>query len=194
VLLLALLPQSSLAAQDGTPSGATAPSGIVAGATRVFQATGPRLLGSTYLQVTAFVMVDAAVAERSMDVGISGALAAVSLSTPARPVSVDPIGDEAEAYLATMASDGTEFPVGFVFWRDDRVLYAGFSLAVGGDPLADLFALARTITGRPYVETLVTEPATPGGMWSGGVWNLLPTLADVPEGFVFVSDTAQQLQ
>ena len=58
------------------------------------------------------------------------------------------------------------------------------------DPLTDLFAVGRSVTGRKLNDDPVSVPSSPLEMHTGGIWYLLPTLADIPEGLVFQEDEA----
>jgi hypothetical protein len=54
--------------------------------------------------------------------------------------------------------------------------------------LPTLFNIARAIEGRqPGPEPLAGTPI-PNEMQSDGIWDVLPTLDDMPEGFVFIKD------
>lgn len=195
-IVASLLPHD-LRAMQATPA-AYSPAvrdGFVGGATRRFQATGMRLLGSNLFVTGVFVFDSEDVAKLAFGEIVDTTLLRMSEGGDfgevgeIQPASVSNLGDEAQAYLTKVDSDGTELAIGVVFWRDSVAVYTGFSASLdGGDPFTELFALARAITGREYVDMVVVGTGDPTDMRTGGVWDLLPTLSDIPEGFVFVDE------
>lgn len=169
--------------------------GFVDGAQRRFQATGMRLLGSNVFVTGVYVFNSEDVARLAFGEIVDTILLRIEESEAIgevgeiRPASVSNLGEESQAYLTKTDMDGTELALGVVFWRDGVAVYTGISASLGGgDPFTELFALARAITGREYVDAPVEWSGDEGDIRSGGVWDLLPTLSDIPEGFVFVDE------
>jgi len=199
---LILFPVSpALARQDVTPTPratVTVP-GFIEGATRNFQAPAGRLVGTGF--ISALVVITdtdehAAAAFPDLVDYYRDYLyrdQTESISETLRPASTPDLGDEAAAYAGEFAdpkNPNALFLAAIFCWREGPIIYENFALSRGVDPLPDLFAVGRKITGREQNNDPVSVPASPQEMHTGGVWDLLPTLADVPEGLVFLNDEA----
>jgi hypothetical protein len=57
-----------------------------------------------------------------------------------------------------------------------------------GDQLPEIFAISRAIVGRVPGPRDSTATMIPGELRHDGIWAVLPTLNDIPEGFVFFED------
>lgn len=184
----------AMARQDASPTAGPTwrPPGLTFGAARQFDAPGLRLIGPMRIMTAAVVFDTEAHAEDAMPSAVDFAQAISQMEPDSiRPASAPKdLGDEAVAYIGEVAPEGQSqaFATGLLVWREQR-LYTmiGYGFA-GTDVLTELFALGRSISGRAVGNT-PTAPVAAHNLWSGGVWDLLPTLADVPEGFVFESDT-----
>jgi len=103
----------------------------------------------------------------------------LTISEP-RPVSAPKLGDRRVAYswTATDAPTGLEFTFGMIVVRKGDIVYQMTAASRGTNPLTDLADVGRTI--------ITDEPRQPasGGLQTGGVWDLLPTLDEIPFGLV----------
>lgn len=162
------------------------------GAWREFEAGTLRLAGTMALRVTVFVFDDAAVAARAFPSTAGSMRDQMGERGEAlRPASPADVGDEALAWVGDVpADDGSAmtFSLGIFAWREGPAIYVAYGGGFMGDPLPDLFAVGRAIEGRRFVAGPVATPAGSAQMHTGGVWDLLPTLADVPEGLVFADE------
>lgn len=199
VTLLAAIPPAVVAAQD---AGATSTAdetvlfdlpGSENAALRGFNPSGARFVG-TAAMVFAVVRFDSP--ERAEDAlplllgrfrrnppGNGGNLTGV------RPASVRAIGDDRLAYVGTLEfrdEDRPDSDLALLLVHRDDVVYFMFGLALVGDPLPDLANVAEVIIDRePGARA---TPVASDGLRTGGLWELLPRLDDLPEGFVFSED------
>jgi hypothetical protein len=189
LVLLASDVAAQTAAPTPTPELNTGRSHVVAHVRRIFTTPTERLIGPSYIEAQVALTDD----PNRASGGLQGGADAFRRSIEAkggtvREASAPDIGDEHVALAAQQPiNDGaSELQMGFFAWRDGNLVI--MLLATGyGEQLPSLFALARTIEGRqPGPESLTTP--VPDEMSSGGIWDVLPTLDDMPEGFVFDKD------
>lgn len=187
-LLALVLAMPSVAAQDASPV-------LVAQATRDFEASGLRLVGTLAITTSVYEMASDADAELALPMVVNAALAMVEDGGGSMQLaSATDVGDESFAYageIADPANPETTYVSGILAWRDGPVVVLMVGGALAGDPLTDLAMVARNIEGREPANAIATPPATPQGVGSGGIWDRLPTLADMPDGFVFKSDQSE---
>lgn len=97
-----------------------------------------------------------------------------------RPVSAPRIGDRRVAFtwMITHTPTAIEFSFGMIVIRKGDVIYQLMAQSRGASPLTDLADVASAI--------VTDEPRQPSGDGprTGGVWDLLPTLDEVPFGLV----------
>lgn len=191
IVVLALMPISLSAEQaTPTPNAQRASNGYVASGSRTFRSAGPRAYGVNSILFNVYVCHSAYSAQQVMQQIVVNI---PNLELPAdtgdfQQASISDLGDEAQAYLALTEPGEFQGYYGIVVWRDGENVYVGFAFSVGRDPFQELFSIGRTITGRQYRDTPTLTPVSGIGPRTGGVWDLLPTLSDFPEGFVFVVD------
>ena len=105
-----------------------------------------------------------------------------------KSASVRPLGDERIAYAGTLIAleedDSTfdEFMVAALVVREGVFVHFMYGAAIAGDPLADLAAVAEKIIGRQPGGDVTS--VGDDGVREGGLWDLLPRIEDLPEGFV----------
>jgi hypothetical protein len=104
-----------------------------------------------------------------------------------RPASVRPLGDEAIAYAGQVNTEGEDedfdtVTLAFIVVREGHYVHVLYGGALAGDPLIEIADIAEKILGRdPGGDE---TPVAADGLREGGLWDLLPRLADLPEGFV----------
>lgn len=74
-----------------------------------------------------------------------------------------------------------------VVLRQDATLWAFACGSLARDPLQYVLQLYDTLSDREPTADAVSEDA--GGLHRGGIWELPPTLEDLPAGLVFGSDS-----
>lgn len=102
------------------------------------------------------------------------------------PVSIRAMGDESHAWAVSMVSPDDNSILAIVLARSMNVLFSVDGTVENGNPyglmaklLADMLA-RRSTTGSISVDA--------DGLHHGRLWDYLPTLADVPEGYAFRQD------
>ena len=204
IAALGLFPAPYAFAQQETESSVTQRVGTfrgrLDGASRSFAPSAVRLIGTSFIStfvVTYNTKVNVAAAfpwltDYRLDFLFRNQAQAVSETL--RQASAPDLGDEAVAYVGDFvdsANPDITYVLGFIAWREKAIIYQNVGLSRETGPLPDLFAVASNITGRELNGDPVSTPTSPQDMHIGGIWDLLPTLADVPEGFVFVEDETQ---
>jgi hypothetical protein len=182
--------QTGAQQRAATPASGPAP-GFLGGAERRFEASGMRLTGALVISTAAYAFDSETHAVEAFPSLIEHTRGAIETdASPLHEASAPPLGDEHAAYVGEVPGpdeSSPRFAVGLVFWRDGDLIIVMFAGGLAGDQLAELVPTAQAIAGRepgpPTAATLV-----PGNMRSGGLWDVLPTLEDAPEGFVFLED------
>jgi hypothetical protein len=107
--------------------------------------------------------------------------------------SIRKIGDQTVAYAGNLEllnpqpNVAAGFTAAFLFVRaGEYVYYIRGAAVLNVDPTLDTFAVARDIVSRK--PGLAKAAKSAKEMNTGGLWDMLPTLDDVPEGFTFVQD------
>lgn len=194
VLLLTLLPAvvspgfAMAQDADATP---TIPSGtLVAAVTRQFDRNGLALVGPIAIRTFVAVYNDANVASmalpqlvhqlRDQMAGPDGG--------DMRLASTPKIGDERLAYAGPVMANEQEAQAGVFGWRDGRHIYVLVDVGLTGDMLEPLFGIASLLSGRALPESEAVQATEEGEMSRGGPFELLPTLDDMPPGWVFSED------
>ena len=167
--------------------------GFVIGASREFHALVLRPIGASIIATGAFIFDSdnraAEIFPMFIDLSLNNLTSVFPGVGPFRPASAPDLGDEAIAYVGSLTppdDPNTTFVVGTFAWREGPIVYFAFAVGRSGDPLAEVFAIARAISGRKWTNGPTTTPTSSREMHSGGVWELLPTLEDMPEGFVLI--------
>ena len=173
---------------DATFGGAISELTKVKGAvTRSFAATGFRPVGPILMQ---FIVVEF----DSEDDAKSGAeqLAPDVLaflggeSRGYKQASVRPLGDDVLAYAGTIdvvsstAGEPGTFVGAILFVRDAAFLHVAFGAGFAGDPLADLTNTVESVLDRHRTGGTPVASMAPH---RGELWDALPMLVDIPEGF-----------
>lgn len=170
---------ASVAAQDDRET-------FIAGAQRQFATSDIPESGIIFLQFTVHVMPSRSVAEEEFPAAVARMreyfTTMVDAPTEMRPVSIDPIGDEARAFAIDTTVEDIPVSLVVIAWREGRLVYTAASAAISGDQIAELKPILARLENRQYEDSPVrTDPTT--GMRTGGAWDLLPNLQDIPEGF-----------
>jgi hypothetical protein len=160
-------------------------------ALRNFEASGLRLIGSLFLL---FGVCQFDTPEHAEDAAPAlGTRTVDNLQAPPgsgslKPASVRPLGDQALAFAGTIeapADDDSpirEATAAVLVVREAAFVHVMVGAAIAGDPLTDLAGIAEKVAGRePGGDE---TPVAADGLREGGLWDLLPRLADLPEGFV----------
>jgi hypothetical protein len=169
-----------------TPQLATGSPHIVAYVSRIFQTPTVRLVGPTYIEAQAALADDPNRASNGLHSGVDGIRQLIEAEGGiAREASAPQIGEERVAIAGGLPS-GSGVQLGLIIWREGNLVIT--LIATGyGEQLPSLFAIVRAIEGRePGPESLASP--VPDELSRGGIWDVLPTLDDVPEGFVFIKD------
>jgi hypothetical protein len=193
VSAFSLSPGGIFAQQSTATPASEAITGIIAASERRFEASGLRLLGAGAISVFAYQFDSAehaaegfaAVIEFFRDYFETGATAMQQASAPR-------LGDQRVAYVGELPEssepDARLLAGGLFGWQDDDVVIVMIAIGLAGDQLAELFAIGNAIVGRVPGPRAAAAISFPGEMRRGGIWDVLPTLEDVPEGFVFLED------
>lgn len=103
-----------------------------------------------------------------------------------QPAGVQPLKDESHALAGPIFDeDGDEFQGALLAVRDGDVLYTFESYQGLGPALDDATTIARRLFG---LEPDAVGPVEGIDYRSGGLWDKLPRVEDMPEGFVMVSE------
>ncbi len=194
VLALLLSPAPTQAQTDGT--------GILAGThgmtgavDRSFSPTGGRFVGlnSIHFVVIEFDTIDhAKEATLALTSNIANALPAVGTSGALRPASIRELGDQAIARAGTLTSTSngttTESMIAIIGYRSGRFVSICYGEGKITDPLSELAEIAEKLVDRTPKSK--DAPLNSDGLRQDGLWNMLPTLSDIPEGFVVDDEAA----
>lgn len=171
--LVALVPLSALA-QELDPA---IRDGFVTGAIRQYEAPGVRLMGMLALHASVYVYEsdDAATTALPAIVAFMDGEIAANGGTLA-PASAPDLGDEAMAFAGDLTQGETTYVAAMLAWRDGSKVSTLVAAGLSGDLFPEMMAVAEAMQGRVF--------------WSGGAWDLLPTLEDMPVGFVLKDEEA----
>jgi hypothetical protein len=163
-------------------------------AIRSFQSTGfdPTGIISIATEVIRFDSADHA--HDAMDPIIERQMARLGQggdTSEIKPSSIDQIGDDTTAMAGTLAFADTDSPIsgvvaGLVFARRAEFVFVTLAASLAGDAVGAAADVTRTVISREPGET--ATPEAEGGMRTGGLWEMLPTLDDLPSGLVFDED------
>lgn len=191
VVLIALvgISPSITAAQSATPWPTEVLAAYREGGLREFRSAGMRLLGPAAITVAAY-RFEADKAAAQAFPRLCGSIHE-QMGGDLQTASAPNLGDETLALAGEAEGDDPEtlFPVGLVCWRDGPVVFLGFSAGLAGEQLPALFDVARTMKEQTAQANAAATPAPDQEMRTGGVWDLLPRLQDMPEGFVLERET-----
>ncbi len=190
MLLLQIAPQAVSAQETSSTPEADLPSPHAA-VQRDFEVSGLTLLGPTAIASIVFVYETPKEAttefprlhefyRNEFEANQGGDL---------QPASTPKIGDERKAYAGSFMSEDQEAIVGLFAWREGSRVYVLVDIGLAGDLLTPLFDLGVSLSGRTLPNSAPAQATSPGEMGSGGAYELLPTLDDMPPGWVFTSDT-----
>jgi hypothetical protein len=128
-----------------------------------------RLIGPAAISVWVFGCASPADAAEAFP-AMSDAIAD-HLGGEARPASAPRLGDERVALAGQTPpdADGNTYAIGIFAWRDGAFIYLTVAAGLTGEQLPVLFDLARTLEERAATDDVSQR---------------LPTLDDMPEGFV----------
>lgn len=179
-LVLLVMVVAPAAAQKATPEPHVPYPGEVAFASRIFDASGLRLVGIIRLSFSAieFENEDAAIAgmQASEDRWLTNASddgATVTMQEASAPS----LGDASKAMAGTITgADGIEIAVATLQVRIGSVVLGSVGGGLVADALPELVRIAETLEVRNREV-------------NGDVSNYLPVLADMPTGFVVYSET-----
>ena len=167
--------------------------GIEEAVARDFDASGMRLVGTLVFRFAAARFDEPESAEAAIPVVLDRYLDRLGDEagdvSGVRAASVRDLGDETVARAGEIVTPGEDEPdltVAILAVRRGALLQLFVGAALAGDPLADVADIAEA-----GVEREPGGDATPtgdDGMRTGGLWDVLPRLDDLPEGFVFVEE------
>jgi hypothetical protein len=105
--------------------------------------------------------------------------------------SADKIGDETRAFGGSLKLTDTSAPIeeiaiGGAIVRRDEFVFVALVGSLGGDSITPALEIMRKIVDRQPGQG--ATPTDADGMRTGGLWDMLPTLDDVPEGLTFDED------
>jgi len=182
-LVLAPLPT---AAQEATPS-STRPGpaeGYLAQASREFNASGVRLIGTAAM---AFIVAEFDTdenAEKGVPLVSEAVLESIANQGTLAPTSAPTYGDSTLAYTGKLDNEGYSFDAAILTIRDGRYVHVWFAAGLAADPLLDLTTLADRLL-RDASQARATRE-------SEELLNRLPSLSDMPTGFVLGKEEVQQ--
>ncbi len=188
VLMIPLSTVLDVAAQDTESESSSSP--LKSAAVRQFKNEGLAILEPSFIAAFVYVL-DSTEAATLAFPEVARTLvdeAGDSESGGLRPASAPMIGDERKAYAGQGEIDGEKVQVGLVIWREGERIYALWDGGHSGEMLDPLFDLAPSLTGRELPTDQGVLATSPGELSSGGVYELLPSLDDMPPGWVFVED------
>lgn len=171
---------SGLAQREDPPA-----PGVLDGVRRDFVAASPELVGLVVVITRVAQFDTAAHAHDAIDQWFvdrtdaeDNALDFSGLS----PVGVQPIQDETRALAgAVLDEDGDDFASALLAVRDESFLYTFETFRGTGSALDDATLIAKRLFGLEPQEV----SAVPGADYrTGGLWDRLPRLEDLPQGFV----------
>gem|GEM_PF-3831813 len=110
--------------------------------------------------------------------------------TKVKETSSRTIGDRTYVYSGLVhAYDSPQtYTIAPTFVRSGSLLYIVQATAIIGDPVSDSIDTVFKVLSR--TEGPVVPLTTTSEMQSGGLWDLLPTLANIPEGLTHFADVS----
>ena len=84
--------------------------------------------------------------------------------------------------MISRAQDEPDLTIAILVVRRGAILRFFVGGAVAGDPLTELTHIAEAVVDREPGGA--ATPVSSEGLRTGGLWDLLPRLADLPEGFI----------
>lgn len=195
-LLLALLPSVVVPAASAQDVDATPESSMpepLAAIRRDFQVSGMTLVGPASLVSLVFLFESPKEASSAfpelMDFYRDWAL---NLGEgELREASTPKQGEARKAFAGstTMGDQSDqEAQLGIFGWQEDNRAYVLMSFGLAGEMLTPLFDLGSTLSGRSLPATEPVLATADDEMSTGGIYELQPTLADMPPGWVFMGD------
>ena len=105
--------------------------------------------------------------------------------------SVDQIGDETTANAGQLTFTDTSSPiqgiiVGLVIARNGEFVFLTLAGSLAGNAVGTASDVTKAVIDRQRGDD--ATPVADNGMRSGGLWDMLPTLDDIPSGLVFDED------
>jgi hypothetical protein len=200
-VLVGSAPLSSASAAEATPVADDQPllvgldgledSAIRAMQIEVFKQSGPIVLTFEVLRFQ-----DADAAEDSLPELVRRVVARFDAdrngADPYEPASEAPeLGDDSIVYVGEQRFDEPvsnidASPIALVFVRTGAYVHIAIGVALRGDPTPDLVDILTITTNRN--EGGRATPANASGHRTGGLWDLLPGLDDVPSGFAITDE------
>jgi hypothetical protein len=160
-------------------------------AIRAMQATRIKQSGPIVLTFEVLRFTDAEAAEEELAEFVRRVVARFDAdrngADPYQPATDAPeIGDETIAYIGEQRLDEplgeiTATPVAILFVRTGAYIHLAIGIAFRGDPLPELVDTLAITTTRTEGER--ATPTNEAEHRTGGLWDLLPELNDVPPGF-----------
>lgn len=101
-----------------------------------------------------------------------------------KEVSAPPLADESRGFAGSVGEKGgIQGQVTILVFREAQFVYVLFGAAIMTDPMPDLVDVAESILSE-------NRKASPSGseMRTGGLWDRLPTLQEVPPGLALESE------
>ena len=188
VLATAAFGLGSVAAQEATPAASDPPPlpGQSAEAEREFRTSGARD-GALAFRFGVGEFVDAASAAAALPAVVERIRAQPNLAA-LRPATAPAFGDEAHAFAGPVPSGETTLETVILIVRADRYLYLWIASGLASDPFPDLIAVAERVFARPAPADASPAPGDGTAPWLLG---RLPTLNDLPAGFVMSKEASE---
>lgn len=182
-LLLVLKPQWVVAQEADALSNQH----VLAAAMRQFQTTGLSLDGPVAIGAYVAVYDDSEWATKDLPLVVEKLRDDVvrDASDQFQPASTPDLGDEQLAYAGPIMAGDTPAQAAIVGWREGNRVYALVGIGLAGDMLTPLFDLGEAVSGRSLPSTDIKKATSPTQMSTGGVYELLLSLDDLPPGWVF---------
>ncbi|MCA9878225.1 MAG: hypothetical protein KC442_10605 [Thermomicrobiales bacterium] len=159
---------------------------FIAGAQRQFATTDVPERGSGFLQFTIHVLPSDAQAEEQFPGAVARLREYFAGMAPGTvtlaPASAGGVGDQSQAFAGTARVEGVDVVLAVIAWRDGPLIYTAASVGMAGDQVAELEPIIQRVADRHYTDAPVRRDRVTG-MRTGGAWDLLPNLDDLPPGF-----------
>jgi hypothetical protein len=165
--------------------------GLADAAVRSFEASGIRLIGTAQFSFMVVRFDDVEAARSGIERVIANQIARIDQQSDVsdlKRASIGSIGDETLAHAGEVVVDDPgdaavePLIVGIVAARRAAYVQLGQGVALAGDPLVDVSGVLKKTIDR--AEGGDATPVDGDGMRTGGLWDMLPRLEDLPEGFV----------
>jgi hypothetical protein len=163
---------------------------------RAFAVSGIRLVGTLGLQFVSVRFENPDHAHEAFAVLGDRFVAAIEGdASGVRRASADRMGDESVAYVGTVRSIEPEpdevdsLVVALAVVRTGAILRIGVGFSLATDPLTDTVeTLAKAVDRQPSAAAPTCDA---DGLHHGGLWDTLPTLDDLPTGFVLDEESSR---